>query len=88
MNKLCPIEHDDEDSNEQLVVYLRHDATQEWKKMEHELGMRFSSTVELKSSYNNYVVAYGYDLYHEKNDKDVLLVKCCKEKNPQCPFRQ
>nr|KAJ0220123.1 hypothetical protein LSAT_V11C200099760 [Lactuca sativa] len=49
--------------------------------------MRFSSPAELKSSLSNYAVAHGYDLYYEKNDKDKLLVKCCKGKRPQCPFR-
>lgn len=43
----------------------------------------------MKTTINNhmYMVAHGYDLYFEKNDKDILLVKCCKEKAPQCPFR-
>nr|KAJ0210961.1 hypothetical protein LSAT_V11C400213480 [Lactuca sativa] len=49
--------------------------------------MKFSSPAELKSSLSNYVVAHVYDLYYEKNGKDRLLVKCCKGKTPQCPFR-
>nr|KAJ0211232.1 hypothetical protein LSAT_V11C400184900 [Lactuca sativa] len=68
-------------SNELPTVYPRHDATQEWRKMKLELGMRFSSPSELKLSLSNYAVANGYDLYYEKTDKDRLLVK------PQCPFR-
>nr|KAJ0224806.1 hypothetical protein LSAT_V11C100035230 [Lactuca sativa] len=84
LNKLCPVvvEDEDEKGNQLLAVYPRHDATQEWRKMKSELGMRFSSPAELKSSLSNYVVAHGYDLYYEKNDKDRLL-----EKRPQCPFR-
>nr|KAJ0219221.1 hypothetical protein LSAT_V11C300130470 [Lactuca sativa] len=30
---------------------------------------------------------HGYDLWYEKNDKNKLLVKCCKDKEPTCPFR-
>ncbi|CAI9304035.1 unnamed protein product [Lactuca saligna] len=89
LNKLCPVlvEDEYEKGNELPAVYPRHDATQEWRKMKPELGMRFSSPAELKSSLSNYAVAHGYDLYYEKNDKDRLLVKCCKGKIPQCPFR-
>ncbi|CAI9287636.1 unnamed protein product [Lactuca saligna] len=72
LNKLCPVvvEDEDEKGNQLLVVYPRHDATQEWRKMKPELGMRFSSPAKLKSSLSNYAVAHGYDLYYEKNDKD------------------
>ncbi|XP_023731021.1 uncharacterized protein LOC111878749 [Lactuca sativa] len=89
LNKLCPvvIEDEDEKGNELPTIYHRHDATQEWRKMKPELCMRFSSPAELKSSLSNYAVAHGYDLYYEKNDKDRLLVKCCKGKRPQCLFR-
>ncbi|CAI9264559.1 unnamed protein product [Lactuca saligna] len=89
LNKLFPVVIEDEDEKgiQLSVVYPRHDATQEWRKMKLELGMRFSSPAELKSSVSNYAVAHGYDLYYEKNDKDRLLVKCCKGKRPQCPFR-
>lgn len=55
--------------------------------MEPELGMHFSSPSELKACLSNYAVANGYDLWYDRNDKHRLLVKCCKGKTPQCPFR-
>ncbi|CAH1430084.1 unnamed protein product [Lactuca virosa] len=50
LNKLCPVvvADEDEEGNELPAVYPRHDATQEWRKMKPELGMRFSSPAELK----------------------------------------
>ncbi|CAH1414017.1 unnamed protein product [Lactuca virosa] len=61
LNKLCPVVVEDEyeKGNELPAVYPRHDATQEWRKMKPELGMRFSSPEELKSSLSNYAVAHG-----------------------------
>ena len=87
LNKLCPIENDFEEGDEALPNYPRHDETQAWNKMEPELGMHFSSPSELKACLSNYAVANGYDLWYDRNDKHRLLVKCCKGKTPQCPFR-
>ena len=56
-------------------------------KIKLELGMRFAFRAELKSCLSNYKVAHGYDLCYEKNNKDRFLLKCCKGKIPQCPFR-
>ncbi|CAI9282595.1 unnamed protein product [Lactuca saligna] len=61
------VEDEDEKGNELLAIYPRHDATQEWRKMKPELGMRFSFPAELKSSLINCAVAHGYDLYYKKN---------------------
>nr|KAJ0203638.1 hypothetical protein LSAT_V11C500254590 [Lactuca sativa] len=89
-NKLCPIQNDDldeEDHNAIRPIYPRHDHTQESNEMKPRLGMKYFTTVELKYSLICYAVANGYDLWHEKNDKSRLLVRCCKRKNPACPFR-
>ncbi|CAI9301587.1 unnamed protein product [Lactuca saligna] len=40
--------------------------------------MRFKDPSQLKSMLCNYVVAKGYQLCFEKNDRKRLLVKCCK----------
>lgn len=50
------------------------------KKTKPILGMRFSTTVELKFFLSKYAVANSYELWFEKNDKDKLLVRCCKRK--------
>ena len=87
LNKLCPIEfEDEEDEGPQRTVFPVHDATKDWKEMTPVIGMKFANPV-LKFSLSNYAVANGYDLYYEKNDKDRLLVKCCKNRIPSCPFR-
>ncbi|CAH1422220.1 unnamed protein product [Lactuca virosa] len=82
LNKLCPVavEDEDEKGNELPTVYPRHDATQEWRKMKPELGMRFYSPAELKSFLTNYAVAHGYDLYYEKNDKDSVTSQISRPK--------
>ncbi|KAL4565604.1 hypothetical protein LXL04_029706 [Taraxacum kok-saghyz] len=87
LNKLCPVQNNFEEGDEALPNYPRHDETQAWIKMEPELGMHFSSPSELKACLSNYAVANGYDLWYDRNDKHRLLVKCCKGKTPQCPFR-
>ncbi|KAL4557968.1 hypothetical protein LXL04_036164 [Taraxacum kok-saghyz] len=87
LNKLCPVENDFEEGDEALPNYPRHDETQAWNQIEPELGMHFSSPSELKACLSNYAVANGYDLWYDRNDKHRLLVKCCKGKTPQCPFR-
>ena len=51
------------------------------------LGMKFTHPSELKYCLSNYDVKHGYDFWFEKNDKDILLMKCCKGKVPTCPFR-
>nr|KAJ0193954.1 hypothetical protein LSAT_V11C800406000 [Lactuca sativa] len=90
LNKLCPIQNDDlveEDHNAIRPIYPRHDHTQEWNQMKPRLGMKYSTTAELKYSLSCYAVANGYDLWYEKNNKTRLLVRCCKGKHPTCPFR-
>nr|KAJ0213335.1 hypothetical protein LSAT_V11C400182760 [Lactuca sativa] len=90
LNKLCPIQNDDlveEDHNAIRPIYPRHDHTQEWNQMKPRLGMKCSTTAELKYSLSCYAVENGYDLWYEKNGKTRLLVRCCKGKHPTCPFR-
>ncbi|CAI9287868.1 unnamed protein product [Lactuca saligna] len=90
LNKLCPIQNDDlveEDRNVIRPIYPRHDHTQEWNQMKPRLGMKYSTTAKLKYSLSCYAVVNGYDLWYEKNDNTRLLVRCCKGKNPTCPFR-
>ena len=55
-----------------------------WKKQLPILGMRFTNPKQLKFMICNYAVANGYQLYFEKNDSKMLLVKCS---NRQCTFR-
>ncbi|CAI9279777.1 unnamed protein product [Lactuca saligna] len=90
LNKLYQIQNDDlvqDDHNAIRPIYPRHDHTQDWNEMKPRLGMKYSTTAELKYSLICYVVANGYDLWYEKNDKNRLLVRCCKGKNQTCPFR-
>ncbi|CAI9263650.1 unnamed protein product [Lactuca saligna] len=89
LNKLCPNVEEEEDSNvEQLPhVYPVHNSEQQWDEMAPVLGMKFTNPTELKQCLTNYAVKHGYDLWYEKNDKNRLLVKCCKDKEPSCPFR-
>ncbi|CAH1414137.1 unnamed protein product [Lactuca virosa] len=66
LNKLCPIQNDDlvqEDHNAIRPIYPRHDHTQEWNEMKPRLGMKYSTTAELKYSLSCYAVANGYDLW-------------------------
>ncbi|CAI9294076.1 unnamed protein product [Lactuca saligna] len=89
LNKLCPNDEEEEDpTTEQLPpVHPMHNSEQQWDQMAPVLGMKFTNPSELKHCLTNYVVKYGYDLWYEKNDKYRLLVKCCKGKEPICPFR-
>ncbi|CAI9283373.1 unnamed protein product [Lactuca saligna] len=69
LNKLCPIQNDDlveEDHNAIRPIYPRHDHTQEWNEMKPRLGMKYSTTAELKYSLSCYVVANGHDLWNAK----------------------
>nr|KAJ0211080.1 hypothetical protein LSAT_V11C400212470 [Lactuca sativa] len=80
--KLCPIQNDDlveEDHNAIRPIYPRHDHTQEWNQMKPRLGMKYSTTAELKYSLSCYAVANGYDLWYENNDKTRLLVRNAKK---------
>nr|KAJ0206862.1 hypothetical protein LSAT_V11C500246930 [Lactuca sativa] len=71
LNKICPNDEVEEDPNvKQLpLVYPVHNSEQQWDRM---------APVELKHCLTNYAVKHGYDLWYEKNDKNSLLVKCCK----------
>ncbi|CAH1436303.1 unnamed protein product [Lactuca virosa] len=72
LNKLCPIQNDDlveEYHNAIRPIYPRHDHTQKWNEMKPRLGIKYSTTAELKYSLSCYAVANGYDLWYEKNDK-------------------
>ncbi|KAL4583469.1 hypothetical protein LXL04_008042 [Taraxacum kok-saghyz] len=90
LNKLCPAEYDgivEEEQGDPRPVWSVHDTSAEWDKMSLELGMKFANPYDLKSCLSNYVVHHGYALWHQKNDKNRLLVRCCKDKIPECPFR-
>nr|KAJ0198269.1 hypothetical protein LSAT_V11C700363620 [Lactuca sativa] len=61
-------EHVEDDENDDLVeedhnairpIYLRHDHTQEWNEMKPQLGMKYSTTTELKYFLSCYDVANG-----------------------------
>ncbi|CAI9286024.1 unnamed protein product [Lactuca saligna] len=80
LNKLCLNDEEEEDSTaEQLPpVYPVHNSKQQWDQMAPMLGMKFTNPSELKHCLTNYAVKHGYDLWYEKNDKNRLLLKCCK----------
>ena len=85
LNKLCPVEYDgivEEEQGDPRPVWPVHDTSAEWDKMSPELGMKFANPTDLKSCLSNYVVHHGYALWYQKNDKNRLLVRCCKDKIP------
>ena len=90
---LCSINVDGDYSDEEdggcnePAAYPMHDETSECDQMVPLLGMKFSNHEELKHCMRNYAVTHGYDFDYEKDDKNRLLVKCCKSKEPKCPFR-
>ncbi|CAI9284491.1 unnamed protein product [Lactuca saligna] len=85
------VDEDDDSDNgtKEAPIYPFHDSTQKWDTMQPILGMRFCNPQELKQLVSNYVVANGFNLWYEKNDKTRLLVRCCKtsEGKAACPFR-
>ncbi|CAI9301626.1 unnamed protein product [Lactuca saligna] len=89
LNRLCGEDEEGNDNNindhdgheEDANVTQQHSIFNElvpWKKQIPILGMRFKDPSQLKSMLCNYVVANGYQLCFEKNDRKRLLVKCCK----------
>lgn len=89
LNILCPVdeEENDEVRDHEEPIYPRHDESMDWRNMTPMIGMRFANPAALKMLLSNYAVANGYDLWFERNDKERLLVNCCKGKEPKCPFR-
>ncbi|GJY06754.1 hypothetical protein Tco_0373808 [Tanacetum coccineum] len=65
------------------VTYIRHDPSQNWKKMERVLGMRFDNPEQLKMCLANYGVANGSQLWFYRNDWRKLLVYCATTGNFQ-----
>ncbi|CAI9275651.1 unnamed protein product [Lactuca saligna] len=90
LNRLCGkeeegndnnIDDDDDGREEDANVTQKHSIFNEfvpWKKQFPILGMRFKDPTQLNLMLCNYVVANGYQLGFEKNDRKILLVKCCK----------
>ena len=93
LSKLCVDDEDennivDDDNGREVEVNIQtHSIFNEllhWKKQKPILGMRFKGPGQVKSMLCNYVVANGYQLCFEKNDRTRLLVRCSKG---ACTFR-
>nr|KAJ0209809.1 hypothetical protein LSAT_V11C400172910 [Lactuca sativa] len=78
---------DDDNGREVEVNIQSHSIFNElshWRKQKPIVGMRFKGPGQVKSMLCKYVVANGYQLCFEKNDRKRLLVRCS---NGACTFR-
>ena len=68
----CPNDHNDVDDGAKIALAV---------------GMKFTHQSELKYCFTNYIVKHEYDPWYETNNSIRLLVRCCKGRDPTCPFR-
>lgn len=89
---------EDEDYEDEGVVYPCYDPNMDWKLAKPIDGMKFESPAQLKDMLIDYGVANGHQLVFPVNDNNRLLVRCGKgetiddgsEKKKKvwnCPFR-
>lgn len=91
-------DNEEEDSEDEGVVYPCYNPNMDWKLVKPVLAMKFESPAHLKEMLIDYGVANGYQLVFTVNDYNRLLVKCGKEETEddgkggkkkvwKCPFR-
>ncbi|KAK1406735.1 hypothetical protein QVD17_38343 [Tagetes erecta] len=89
---------DDEDYEDEGVVYPCYNPSIDWKLVKPIVTMKFESPSQLKDMLIDYGVANGYQLVFTVNDNNRLLVRCGieetnvdetgkKTKVWKCPFR-
>ncbi|KAK1439423.1 hypothetical protein QVD17_05241 [Tagetes erecta] len=89
---------DDEDYEDEGVVYPCYNPSIDWKSVKPIVTMKFESPAQLKDMLIDYGVANGYQLVFTVNDNNRLLVRCGieetnvdetgkKTKVWKCPFR-
>ncbi|KAD6119144.1 hypothetical protein E3N88_10415 [Mikania micrantha] len=70
---------DDEDYEDEGVLYPCYDPNIDWKLVKPIVTMKFESPVQLKDMLIDYGVANGYQLVFTVNDNNRLLVRCGTE---------